>query len=485
MRPRRPVLTLLAGLLAAAAIAPAARADFDPAQCIEGPSVLEPADGKLCTIRDRPYGYPDVTLTDGKTSTVRKRPAGEPAFAAADVLGKKAAPATSLRFDYYRDDRNQSAPVVIVEHGGSWLQYEDPIFGKFAGGRGWGDAVARYMAYRGFVAITSDTVSANQNQIRKMGLDPVAREGQRNRQTLIRLLKAQHDRFGIDPDRIYATGESAGGAEALRLALRSEDVGSVANRRLVGIDDSGITSTIRGAMAIGAADCGFPGAKPERLIAGRKIFDWKGDWMKYFVAPNIAPVYSTKVATYSPSLLQGGMPLYRWTNGAHDAVLDFDTDKGYSTCGPSNASTAGDAPFGIVNGVHDELLPIDNARATCSMYLPPNDPRGLCDAFYGMDSPTSYYGGLNVDAIADVGTRKTWEGNTALSAWPSNLQTWPGIGGDHWIILPPFTKGRSPVKDYNPKYSWADEDLAIRFAWFCKQGADLPLCASAADSIPK
>ena len=477
MSPRTAAITFLAAC--AALLTPGvAAAAFDGSFCAEGAAVLEPADGKLCTVGDRPYGYPDVTLTDGKKTTVRKRPANEPAFPAAKILGGQAAPATSLRFSLFRDDLNQKAPVVIVQHGGSWMSYEDPIFGKIAGNRSWGDAVAKYMAYRGFVAITSDVVSASQNEIRHMGLETIAREGQRNRQTLIRLLKTEHERFGIDPDRIYAAGESAGGAEALRLALRSDDVGSAANRRLVGIDDSGVTSQIRGAASIGAADCGFPGALPEKLRAGRKVFDWRGDWMRYLVAPNIAPVYSTKVATLSPSLLQSRMPAYRWTGGAHDAVLDFSTEKGFGTCGPSNASTQGDAPFLMINGLHDELLPIANGTKTCELYLPPKDPRGLCDAFYAMESPTTYYGGMRLDGSVTGLPRKQWDGNLPLSQWPSNLQTWPGIGGDHWIVLPPFTKGRTVSKNYDPKLSWADEDLAIRFAWFCKQGADVPLCSS-------
>ncbi|MBJ7330027.1 MAG: hypothetical protein JHC95_09030 [Solirubrobacteraceae bacterium] len=476
----RLALTVLMTSIAACAVAPsAASAAFDGNLCDEGASVLTAGDGKLCTIRDRPYGYPHVALTDtAGTTTYRKRPVGEPAFPAANILGGKAAPATSLRFDLMRDDTNQNAPVVIVEHGGSWMEYNDPLFGKFAGGRGWGEPTARYMAYRGFVAVTSDTVTANQNQIKRMGLDTVAREGQRNRQTLIRLLKAEHERFGIDPNRIYATGESAGGAEALRLALRSEDQGDVAARRLVGIDDSGVDSTVRGAFATGGADCGFPGAKPELLRAGRKVFSLTGDWVKYFAAPNLMPVFSTKVATYSPSLLQSRMPFYKWTNGAHDQVLDFETDKGFSTCGPSKASSQGDAPFGLLNGAKDELLPIENSIETCAMYLPPRDPRGLCDAFYAIDSPNTYYGGLNIDATTDYAARHTWDGNLALAEWPTNLTTWPGMGADHWMTMAPFAKTGAPAKNYDPKLSWGDEDFAIRFAWFCKHGANVPLCSS-------
>lgn len=477
MSPRTAVITLLA-VVAALALSGTADAAFDGALCPQGTGVLAPADGKLCIIDNRPYGYPDVTLTDGRTTSVRARPANAAPFPADKILGGQAAPTGSLRFTLYRDDLNQHAPVVIVQHGGSWMEYQDPILGSYGGTRGWGDAVAKYLAYRGFVAITSDAVAANQNQIRHMGLEPVAREGQRNRQTLVRLLRTEHARFGVDPDRIYATGESAGGAEALRLALRSEDTGSIAGRRLVGIADGATSSAIRGAAAIGAADCGIPGLQPEKLRVGRKVLSLTGDWAKYLAAPNLAPVFSTQVTTFSPSLLQNGAPHYRWTGGANDETLDFDTDKGYGTCGASNASTQGDAPFLITTGVLDELLPVENPLRTCELYLPPKDPRRLCDAFFAMESPTTYYGGLDVKSITDWRVRKTWDGNLPLGRWPTNLQTWPGIGGDHWIVLPPFTKGRNPVKNYDQRLSWADEDLAIRFAWFCKQGADLPLCSS-------
>lgn len=479
MTSRARSLALLAAVAVTATVAPAtAPAAFDGAACPQGTGALEPADGKLCIIDARPYGYPDITLTDGKTNTVRKRPATAAAFPPDKILGGQAPPASSLLFTYYRDDLNQKAPVVIVEHGGSWLKYEDPLLGSYGGSRGWGDPTAKFMAYRGFVAITSDAVAGNQNQIRKMGLEAIAREGQRNRQTLVRLLRTEHERFGIDPDRIYVTGESAGGAEALRLALRSEDTGSVANRRLVGINDGATSSHIRGAFVVGASDCGFPGVLPEKLRAGRKVFNWQGNWSKYFLAPNIAPVHSTKVTTLSPSLLQNGAPAYRWTGGPQDEALDFETDKGFGTCGPSDASTAGDAPFGLASGVHDEILPISNVTKTCQLYLPPKDPRGLCDAYYAMDSPNTYYGGLDIKSITDYAVRKVWAGNLPLAQWPKDLQTWPGIGADHWMILPPFKKGANPVKNYDHRLSWAGEDLAIRFAWFCKHGADVPLCSS-------
>lgn len=482
MTPRTRRLALLAAFAVAAGVAPAtASAAFDGSLCPQGTGVLEPADGRLCVIGDRPYGYPDITLTDGSRTRTFAKPANAPAFTGAQVLSREPAPASTLRFDLFRDDANQHAPVVIVEQGGSWLRYEDPILGSYGGNRSWGEHVAKYLAYRGFVAITSDVMSASQHEIRRMGLDPIAREGQRNRQTLVRLLRAEHERFGIDPDRIYATGESAGGAEALRLALRSEDTGDVAARRLGGVNDAATSSHIRGAVAIGASDCGVPGLKPEKLIAGRKVFDWRGDWLKYLAAPDIAPVYSSQVTTFSPSLLTGGAPKYRWTGGAHDEVLDFDTDKGFSTCGPSTTSKVGDAPFAIVSGVNDELLPIENPLRTCGQYLPPADPRRLCDGFYGMASPNTFHGGLHIDEKTDYLASRTWAGNLPLSAWPKNLQTWPGIGGDHWMVLPPFSNGSYPSKNYDPRLSWDDEVLEIRFAWFCEHGAkaDLPECANA------
>lgn len=147
------------------------------------------------------------------------------------------------------------------------------------------------------------------------GMDATLREAQRNVQTLVRMLKVNKDRFGIDPARISVYGESFGGITAIRVATRSDDAGDVAARQATTSVDTGgstlgstgVDSSIYRAIAVGASDC--PGSG-------------------------------------SPVLMREGVP---WNWG---------------TCTPKGG--AGDAPYLVFHGAADAQVPRAVARAVCS-----------------------------------------------------------------------------------------------------------------------
>lgn len=147
------------------------------------------------------------------------------------------------------------------------------------------------------------------------GMDATLREAQRNVQTLVRMLKVNRDRFGIDPAKISVYGESFGGVTAIRVATRPDDAGDVAARQAttsVGtggstLGSTGVDSSIYRAIAVAASEC--PG-------------------------------------TGSPILMREGVP---WNWG---------------TCVPKGG--AGDAPYIVFHGAADAQVPRTVARAVCT-----------------------------------------------------------------------------------------------------------------------
>ena len=111
-----------------------------------------------------------------------------------DVDGK------ALRIDVYRPGTNagMSAPVVIYVHGGGWI----------ANDRTTQAASLRWFAERGFLAVSMDYVLATPERAtwRSAG-EQVA--------CAMTWTASNAATFGGDPDRMFAFGESAGGALAL------------------------------------------------------------------------------------------------------------------------------------------------------------------------------------------------------------------------------------------------------------------------------
>ena len=103
----------------------------------------------------------------------------------------------------------ESIPAVVYFHGGSWTQGKPDYF--FEEGRGYAD--------RGWAGVSVEYRIGGRH-----GTQPV--HAVEDALAAIRWLRANADRLGIDPERILATGNSAGGHLALMTALHAEGDGA-------------------------------------------------------------------------------------------------------------------------------------------------------------------------------------------------------------------------------------------------------------------
>lgn len=112
----------------------------------------------------------------------------------ADYDGRK------LRLDIHRPkERTKPLPAVVCIHGGGWRN----------GDRGSQTAVAQTLAANGYVAVTITY------RLRDEAIFPAAIQ---DCKAAVRWLRANAKRLGVDPERIGATGLSAGGHLAALLA---------------------------------------------------------------------------------------------------------------------------------------------------------------------------------------------------------------------------------------------------------------------------
>jgi len=149
---------------------------------------------------------------------------GRPALGGAGILGGKrsgfkAGSGQGRPVEVYKTVGATKLSVEIYDEGGSGSQRPAIVF--FFGG-GWSngnrqqfDSQARYFASRGMVAITADYRVRSQHQSRVIDSISDARSA-------MKWVRANAKRLKIDPNRIAASGGSAGGHLAACTALISE-----------------------------------------------------------------------------------------------------------------------------------------------------------------------------------------------------------------------------------------------------------------------
>src|SRR5262249_19146740 len=120
----------------------------------------------------------------------------------ADVLVMPGAPGLAL--DLYRPEGSGRRPLVAVVHSGSWR----------SGGKGQAAHVSRALAAAGDVVAGLSFRPAPQHRFRA---------GVADVKCLVGRLRAEADRFGIDPGRVALLGRSAGGEIALVAAYSAGD----------------------------------------------------------------------------------------------------------------------------------------------------------------------------------------------------------------------------------------------------------------------
>lgn len=150
-----------------------------------------------------------------------------------------------LRLDFFPAPSNAAkpAPLVIFIHGGAWM----------AGSRKMGTRWCNRLVDEGFAAATISYRLAPKHRWPSMLEDT---------QAAVRYMRANASRFGIDPNRIAAMGESAGGHLAL-LAGMVESNGS--NR-----DNPRYSSRVQAVLNVfGPTDMSrdFPGTQLGEMVA--------------------------------------------------------------------------------------------------------------------------------------------------------------------------------------------------------------------------
>ena len=117
----------------------------------------------------------------------------------------------SGRFDLYEpkaDSGRADRPAILAIHGGAWKE----------GTKDWGNQIAAELCPYGYVVFSIDyRLSSEPNGTWPAQIEDV--------QKALKYIRANADRFRVDPDRIASLGMSAGGHLATMVALRDDPVG--------------------------------------------------------------------------------------------------------------------------------------------------------------------------------------------------------------------------------------------------------------------
>lgn len=108
--------------------------------------------------------------------------------------------ARDLHLDVFRPEEEGSLPALVLVHGGGWR----------AGDRSMQVPLAQMIASRGFVTVTVEY---------QLSLEAKFPAAVHNIKAAIRWMRANAEKYGIDPDRIAIGGASAGGQLAMLVGM--------------------------------------------------------------------------------------------------------------------------------------------------------------------------------------------------------------------------------------------------------------------------
>ncbi len=241
---------------------------------------------------------------------------------------------SSLQLTYRRPAGTGPFPVVVLLHGGGWVggaPSDMNAWAKYLNSQGYAVAMPRYLLmplastktyyvpqWWGSMPVlvnASNTISTG-----NVTIEQISQESQREVQTAIRYLRVNATALKINKNKIYAFGQSAGGVTAIRVANRPTDVGDKTIRDFSTAQQAE-SSTVKAAGSLVGFECVPPEVRPATIPVQMSTGVW---------------------VTYHP---------------------------GACTLPPKDANgqpIAGRAPFFMVNGTADPVVPITVARATCT-----------------------------------------------------------------------------------------------------------------------
>lgn len=206
-----------------------------------------------------------------------------------------------LKLDLALPAGSAKAPVVVCIHGGGWIEGSKKQFLGFA----------RRAAAKGFVAASIDYRLAPDHPMPAQIQDA---------KCAVRFLRANAAQYRIDPERIGALGESAGGHLALMLGLSSDPA----------LEGSGGNPEVSSAVQAVLSICG-----PTSMTR------------EYFTETSAKSVYKVSQTT-------AGMILF----GTSDAASPIP-----ALCSPLDHVDAQDPPVLMFHGDKDKVVPFVQAEA--------------------------------------------------------------------------------------------------------------------------
>jgi acetyl esterase/lipase len=149
----------------------------------------------------------------GESGADAKKGMGSPGKKMMNVLFKQT-PQGPVYFDFYfpDTDSNSNKPVVLFTHGGGWAAGD-----KSKAGTGSFNTVHRALLKKGFCVL-----SVGYRKVAKGG-DTAMRDCVIDAKDALRYISAYKKELGIDPNRIYTFGDSAGGHLAQMVLLSPPD----------------------------------------------------------------------------------------------------------------------------------------------------------------------------------------------------------------------------------------------------------------------
>lgn len=142
-------------------------------------------------------------------ATQQKKPPERPMPTVADyVYGKDS---TRQRFDFWKAESDKPTPVVLLIHGGGWKNGDKTGYGN--------NPIKKYLQEGISVAAINYRFI---NQSMEQGVEPPVKGPLMDAARALQTIRSKAKEWNIDPNRIGATGSSAGACTSLWLALHDD-----------------------------------------------------------------------------------------------------------------------------------------------------------------------------------------------------------------------------------------------------------------------